>query len=94
MQVLPSDEVTLILFLEGLEAGPEGFGVGPVDLGTDEGGILELGEVFDVGVVSGDLEAEELLLFCATFAFSWIFFLTVLSDSLIVSSSLCRVRDF
>lgn len=48
LQVLPSDEVTLILFPDGLELA---------GLGTDEGGILELGVVL-VGVVRGDLELE------------------------------------
>lgn len=59
LQVLPSDVLTLILFSNGLEAGPDGLEAGPDGLGVglraDEGGVLELGKVLEVGVV---LEVE------------------------------------
>lgn len=70
--------------LAGLGAG----GLFTVDVILDAGGDLE------VGVVRGDLELEDLLLFCMMRAFSSTLFLKDFSELLIVNSSLCRVRDF
>lgn len=69
-------------------------------LGIGEGGLLEVGVVLEeggdleVGVVWGDLVLEDCLLFCVMRALSSTLLLMTLSELLIVSSSLCTVRNF